>query len=217
MERTRAAQDHSADSVNKHRAENTFAQGDLIALEIPASSATGKLSRSWTGPYRVHSATGPTTVNIGHLHNTSDVQTVTSRRLKLITHPSRTRSRNSPRASSWSTRLSTRNKSLTTTLLSPNTAFAGLATLPVMTHGSHPLVYLSTLSPLGTAHPASPPSLRQRRSLSRTSTKRSLWLCRRPHRHRLLLIPAVYAKLLSAQTSITNTDAQRFFSWNIGE
>ncbi len=48
-ERTRAAQDRSADHVNKHRAENTFTQGDLVALEIPASSVTGKLSRSLDG------------------------------------------------------------------------------------------------------------------------------------------------------------------------
>ncbi len=47
MERTGAVQDHSADHVNKHRAKNTFAQGDLVALKIPASSVTGKLSHSY--------------------------------------------------------------------------------------------------------------------------------------------------------------------------
>ncbi len=53
-----------------------------------------------------------------------------------------------------------------------------------MTRGSHPLVYLSTLSPFGTAHPVSLPSPRPRRSLSRASTKRNPRLCRHPHRHR---------------------------------
>ncbi len=52
-------------------------------LEILASSVTGKLSRSWTGPYRVHSVTGPT----GHLHNTSDVLMVSAHRLKHYHSP----------------------------------------------------------------------------------------------------------------------------------
>ncbi len=117
----------------------------------------------------------------------------------LITYPSRTKSRNCPTVSSWWTRLSMRIKSLTTILLlSPNTTFSGLATLPVLTCGSHPLVYLSTLSPFGTAHPRIAPQPMPEKVTEPRINKKKPKAVPLPHRHWLQLVPAVYPKLLSA-------------------